>query len=232
MFPINLKLSGRKVVLLGAGRVGRRKLKKVLAAGARVLVVEPKPDEWLRRLAEAGEVELYGSFEPAQLKGAVLLLTASDDPLLNQRVACLARERGLWVNMADDPAASDFTLPALVEWGDFRLTVSSGGASPALSAAVAERLRQSFGPAYGALTALLSEIRPLVLASSLSGPQREEVLRRLAVSGELLKRLERRDEGQARALALALLAPLTPPPDFIHRRTLFTASADDGLVKG
>ena len=205
MFPIALKLAGRQVLLVGAGRVGRRKLEKIIKSGGRVRLVESTPDKYVRDLAESGQVELAAEFTTATLAGISLVFTASDDPQLNQAVANEARKLGIWVNMADDPAGSDFTLPALVERGDFCLTVSTGGASPALAAGVAEKLRALFGPEYKALTSLLAEIRPQVLVAGLSQKQREDVFRQLAESKEILAALSSGDEALARRLAANLM---------------------------
>lgn len=220
MFPMTLRLCGRLVLLVGAGRVGRRKLDKILRQGANVWVVEPEPDEYVRELAESGRIELTANFTPERLTGVSLAFTASKDSLLNQAVAKEARKRGIWINMADDPDSSDFILPALVERGDFCLAVSTGGASPALTAKVAGRLRTLFGPEYEAVTRLLAEIRPLILNSGLPAEQRETIFKRLAESDKILAALTRGDETYARRLAAELMAPLEPGDEFISDTTL------------
>ncbi len=219
MFPINLDLRGRLVVMVGAGRVGRRKLKKALQAGARVRLVEPNPDPEILILASAGAVELTAEFHPGLLAGASLVFAATDDRDLNRRVAGAAREAGRWVNVADSPEESDFNLPAVVERGDLQITVATGGLSPALAARTAARLREMFGPEYGRLARLLGCLRPRILASGLPGPEREEVFRLLADSEELLGHLARKDAEKARRLVRELLEArglgggLDLPPD-------------------
>ena len=86
-------------------------------------------------------------------------MAASDDRELNARVARLARERGVWVNVADDPQAGDVVLPAVARRGELQIAVSTGGASPALARRLRERLEREFGPEYGDLVALLGALR-------------------------------------------------------------------------
>lgn len=210
MFPISLRLAGRLVLVVGAGRVGGRKLKKLLSAGARIRLAEPEPAPEIIQLAAAGKIELTANFRPELLDGVSLVFTASSDRDLNRAVADAARHSGIWVNVADDPELSDFQLPAVVERDGFQLTVSTGGGSPALTARVAADLRKAYGPEYGRLAELLARLRPLVLNSGLPGPEREAIFKRLAASDELLEALARGDTQAARKLAGKLLAPLTP----------------------
>ncbi|MDR1920486.1 MAG: bifunctional precorrin-2 dehydrogenase/sirohydrochlorin ferrochelatase [Candidatus Adiutrix sp.] len=207
MFPVDLRLKGRRVLLVGAGRVGSRKMEKILSAGASLIVVEKFLDEKAESLWRSGRIMWRPNFSAELLEGVSLVLAASSDPALNRMVGEAARSRGLWLNVADDPASSDFFMPALIERGDFRLTVSTGGESPALTARVAARLRAEFGPEYGRLTRLLGRLRPLVLAAGLTAAEREHVFRRLAGSAALLAALAAEDEEEIQKQTKALLAP-------------------------
>ncbi len=98
-------------------------------------------------------------FRDDDLDGVTLSVAASDDRELNARVARLARERGVWVNVVDEPDEGDVVLPAVVRRGALRIAVSTGGASPALARRIRERLDAEFGPEWGALTELLGRLR-------------------------------------------------------------------------
>jgi precorrin-2 dehydrogenase/sirohydrochlorin ferrochelatase len=216
MFPINLDLRGQLTLLVGAGRVGRRKLTKLLDAGAWVRVVEPRPRPEIAALAEAGRFELAAEVSPEILRGVRLAFIATGDAAFNAELAGRLRAAGVWVNVADSPEASDFTLPAVVERGGFRLAVSTGSAGPALAARVAARLRGQFGPEYGRLTALLAALRPRVLASALGPAEREALFQRLAESEALLDHLAQGDAVAARELVDVLTAPLALGDIFDH----------------
>ena len=98
-------------------------------------------------------------FADDDLAGVTLAVAASDDRELNARVARLARERGVWVNVVDEPDEGDVVLPAVVRRGELRIAVSTGGASPALARRIRERLDAEFGPEWGELAALLGRLR-------------------------------------------------------------------------
>ena len=214
MFPVNLRLDGRKVLLVGAGKVGRRKLDKLIRAGARVLVVESNPDEGLRAMAAEGLIRLEASFEPGRLEGLSLAFAASSDHDLNKTVARTAAALGVWVNVADAPELSDFILPAVVEDGGFQLSISTGGASPALAASVAADLRERFGPLYGRLTRLSFILRPIIMSAGLAADEREIIFKRLINSAELKSRLADRDMDSALALVREMMHPIELKSDF------------------
>ena len=205
---LDLGLEGRLVLVVGAGRVGRRKLAKVLEAGAKVLVVEPRPGAEVLALARARAVELRPGFTEDLLEGVTLVFAASAEADLNLAVAQAARARGVWVNVADAPESSDFFLPATVTRGEFQVAVGTQGASPALAARTAARLRREFGPEYAALTRWLALLRPQILKSGLSPAERRVRFRLLAESDELRAHLAVGRLKEAADLSARLVAPV------------------------
>src|SRR5205823_1796780 len=114
------------------------------------------------------------------------------------RVVADARALGVWVNSASEPERGDFQVPATVRRGDLVVAVSTGGAAPALAAAVRQRLEGELDEELGAWVELLAELRPVVLAHVPEGEQRRQALERLADWG-WLERLRREGREQVRA---------------------------------
>ena len=158
-YPIELDLQGRKVVVVGLGRVGRRKAAGLVEAGARVMGIDPVAIESI-----PGVEVIPESYRAEHLAGASLAFGASTSEV-NRRVVADCRRLGVWVNSASDPVEGDFALPATWRDGPLTLTVSTSGASPALASALRDRAATSLGPNAAVLTALLAELRPEVLAS-------------------------------------------------------------------
>ncbi|MBN9518340.1 bifunctional precorrin-2 dehydrogenase/sirohydrochlorin ferrochelatase [bacterium] len=149
MFPVVLDLTGRTVVVVGHGTVGRRKAAAAAESGARVVVIDPAVNE---------------PYRPEHLAGAALVFACAT-PEVNARVVADCRARSIWVNSASDPAAGDFTLPAVHAAGSLVVAVSTGGAAPALARRVRDRLAAQLDPAFAAWVELLNEIRGQVLVS-------------------------------------------------------------------
>jgi len=129
-YPVMLDLGDVPVLVVGGGLVATRKAEGLVAAGARVTVVAPLVREEL--VAIAAEVRRR-AYQPSDIDGHRLVMTATDDPEVNARVADDATRAGVWVNSADDPANCTFILPAVARRGPLVVSVSSGGASPALA---------------------------------------------------------------------------------------------------
>jgi precorrin-2 dehydrogenase/sirohydrochlorin ferrochelatase len=158
--PVNLLVRGRRVVVVGAGRIAARKIGPLLELGAGVEVVGPKVGEEVRAWADAGRVVLHErAFEPDDLRDAWLAFTATDDAAVNAAVHDAAEAARVWVNSADDPANCSFTLMSVIRRADLVVTVGTGGRSPALAAHLRRRLEDELGPEYERLLDLLSEAR-------------------------------------------------------------------------
>src|SRR5205823_3614563 len=79
-------------------------------------------------------------FTPSDLDGALLAFAATDSRAVNAAVAEAARSRRVLVNIADDPAACDFTVPAQVRRRNVTVAISTGGRSPAFARHLREQL--------------------------------------------------------------------------------------------
>ncbi|HEX2784248.1 MAG TPA: bifunctional precorrin-2 dehydrogenase/sirohydrochlorin ferrochelatase [Ilumatobacteraceae bacterium] len=138
-YPIVLDLAGVPVLVVGGGKVARRKIGGLVAARADITVVAPTIDDAIRALPVRIVTRAY---EPTDLDGVWLVVTATDDPSTNAAVAADAQARLIWVNSADDPANCTFTLPAIARDGAVTVAISTGGASPALAAHLRAEIEQ------------------------------------------------------------------------------------------
>lgn len=169
-WPVNLVVEGRRVVVVGAGRVAARKIEPLLELGADVEVVAPRIDQAVRRLADDarernGRIVLTErAFVSSDLDGAWLAVTATDDPDVNASVAAAAEMARIWCNSADDPDNCSFTLMSVVRQADLVVAIGSGGRSPALASWLKRHVQEEMGPEYATLLDLLSEARETMRA--------------------------------------------------------------------
>jgi precorrin-2 dehydrogenase / sirohydrochlorin ferrochelatase len=167
--PVNLLVRGRRVVVVGAGRIAARKIAPLLELGAVVEVVAPEAGDEVRAWADAGLVVLHQrAFAQDDLRDAWLALTATDDPAVNAAVHAAAEAGRVWVNSADDPANCSFTLVSVIRRADLVVTIGTGGRSPALAAHLRRVLEDELGPEYETLLDLLSDAREELRASGRS----------------------------------------------------------------
>ena len=136
LFPVFLKLGGRRVLLVGAGPVAEAKLEGLLAAGAQVTVVAPE----IRAGIEAAGVQIERrGFRPNDLEGAWLVVAAAPTDV-NREVERAAAECSVFVNAVDDPAHATAYTGGVVRKGGVTVAVSTEGRAPALAGLVREAL--------------------------------------------------------------------------------------------
>jgi precorrin-2 dehydrogenase/sirohydrochlorin ferrochelatase len=181
LFPMFMKLEGRQVLVVGAGKVGEPKIGGLLDTGARIRVVAIEATAEVREWARAGKIELaLRGFVPEDLEGAFLAVVATSSRSLNERVYHEAQRRGVLCNVVDVPDLCDFYYPSVVRRGDLQIAVSTAGQSPSLAQKIRQQLEKQFGPAYAAWVAELGETRKLILASGLDRDRKLDLLHSLA----------------------------------------------------
>ncbi len=163
-FPVNLRLAGKAVLVVGAGLVAHRKIGQLLEAGANVTAVGPEVHPALEQLASeplpVGSLTLERRRYTSGEVGAYLLaVTCTDDPAVNSRVHKDGIASGVWVNSADDPENCEFTLASVVRQGDLQITISTEGRSPALAMWLRKKFEREFTAEWAELLDLLSDVR-------------------------------------------------------------------------
>jgi precorrin-2 dehydrogenase/sirohydrochlorin ferrochelatase len=158
-YLIELKLTDRHVVVIGGGSVAARKVAALIEARARVTVISPDFCDELQQLNCKHQTDAY---HPKFLEGAELVFACTDDAAINEAVAADARTHHIWCNIADDPAASDFYVPAVLRRGEFTVAVGTAGAAPLLAAYARDQLLSNFGPDFGILVEELGRARQIV----------------------------------------------------------------------
>lgn len=132
-YPLFLDIEGRRVVVVGAGKIGFRKARGLVEAGARVVVIAPEFDPRFENL----EVERVSrGYSEGDLTGAMLVFAATDNRDVNRRVGEAARALGIPVNVADAPVECAFVVPARAVVDGIHVAVSTGGTDPARAARV------------------------------------------------------------------------------------------------
>lgn len=179
-FPIFLNLQARRALILGGGPLAARKAALIAKGGAELTVVAESFSAAMRALArDEARVQLREArFTPHDLDGVALVLAAGDDQALNERVYALCSERGIPVNVADQPALCSYILPAIVDRSPVVVAVSTGGRSPVLARYVKLLLERALPQRLGQLAELLARWRRPVAEAIADGEQRRRFWQR------------------------------------------------------
>lgn len=181
LFPMFLKLEGKRCLVVGAGKVGEPKIGGLLGTGARIHVIALEASETVHAWASDGKITLeLRAFVPQDLEGIFLAVVATASSALNRSIYEAAQRRGVLCNVVDVPELCDFYYPAVVRRGDLQIAVSTGGQSPSLAQKIRQQLERQFGPGYGRWVAELGATRRRVLASNLDPQRKRGLLQSLA----------------------------------------------------
>lgn len=194
-YPIMLRLKGKKVVVVGGGKVAERKVKGLLGTGADIMVVSPELTAELTVQAAAGEIIWkQKSFSKDDLLHAFMIFAATNDEKINQLVREATNDQQL-VMVADDPEGSDFHVPAQVQRGRLSIAVSTGGASPILASNIREQLEQQYDEPYSQYLEFLFSKRQWILHEVKDASLKKKLLTAI-VSEEFLKSENREEDFQ------------------------------------
>ncbi len=200
-YPIFLDLSNKHCLVVGAGVVGIRKIKGLLAAGATSLLIldMAKPCVELAEIINNSKVAFERRpFEPQDADNVFLAVAATSDPKVNKMVAKACQVRSVLCNIADRPELSSFIVPASIKRGDLTVTISTAGQSPALARHLRRKLESHFGNEYELMTTIMGRLRPLLLGLGLKTKDNTAVFRAI-VESDLLDALASLDLDTAAA---------------------------------
>jgi siroheme synthase-like protein len=163
-YPIVLEGSRLTALVVGGGSVALRKVRALRASGAAVRVVARDVGADLTELgrSDSSVTIALGDYTRDALRGAQLVIAATDDAATNAAVARDARAVGILVNVVDAPDQGDFVTPAVHRAGDITISVVAGGV-PSAAARIRDELGRRFDDRYATAVSLLQTVRARLL---------------------------------------------------------------------
>jgi precorrin-2 dehydrogenase/sirohydrochlorin ferrochelatase len=136
---VDLNLYNKKVIVIGGGTEGTRKVRGLVGQNSKIIVLSPRLNRYLKDLESRGEiittvskvrdVNVLDNYE-----GVFLVIAATDDKELNRRLVKKGRSMGAFVYAVDDPAVSDFSYASIINIEDvMQIAVSTSGRSPIMA---------------------------------------------------------------------------------------------------
>lgn len=205
-YPMFVDLEGRRCLVVGGGPVATERTLRLADHGAVVRLVSPEVTPQLAGMVASGAVAEHRAraYRSEDIDGCLLAIAATDREDVNRTVWQDAEERDVVCNVVTDPALCTFIAPSLVRRGELAIAVSTGGASPVVSAHVRRRLDAMFGPEWADLVRLMGEVRRELRTRHPGADDRREAVERLM--GSDVPRLLAEGDGEgARALARRVL---------------------------
>jgi precorrin-2 dehydrogenase/sirohydrochlorin ferrochelatase len=159
-YPMYVDIEGLKCVVIGGGDVATRKVGSLKECDATVLVVSPQITPEIERLENDGCVEVkHREYAEGDIDGSTLVIVATDDAELNNRIYEEALEKNIPVNVVDAPENCTFIVPSMIRRGDLIISISTSGSCPALAKTIRKELQKQFGDEYAEFCNILRQFR-------------------------------------------------------------------------
>ena len=163
--PVCLKLIDAPVLLVGGGVIGTRKARLLLRAGASLTVVAPTITAELESLLDQnGGTWRDTEYRESHLHGKQLVVAATPDKRVNERVYLHACAQAIQVNVVDAPHLCTFIFPSIVDRDPLVVAITSSGRSPVLARILRRKIEALLPAAYGELARFAGLFRENVKA--------------------------------------------------------------------
>ncbi len=208
-YPIFTDVRDRLCVVIGGGTIAERKVTRLLRSGANVTVISPMLTRRLARHAQQGMIRhLARPFRPVDLRGAWLVIAATDDPGVNERAFVHATRRRIFTNVVDRKPLCSFIAPAILQRGLLTVAISTGGASPSLAKRIRRDMERMVGDGYVPMLRLLASLRGEAKRKLSTATARRRYFDRV-ISGRVFELVRAGKQLEARRAATRLLAQAT-----------------------
>jgi precorrin-2 dehydrogenase/sirohydrochlorin ferrochelatase len=183
-YPTFLNLKGKKVIVIGGGKVAERKAFALLKTGANVTIISPGITKRIEKEKLKGRIKhIPRQYRKGDTKKAFLIIAATDSQEINKKVS---EEALCLVNVVDSPSLCNFIVPSVIQRGHLTIAVSTSGISPALSKSIRKELEKLYGPEFADYLRLLERIREKAMKEIYDKKKRAKFLKSLA-SEEMIK---------------------------------------------
>ncbi|MEM7730073.1 MAG: siroheme synthase CysG [Pseudomonadota bacterium] len=154
--PIHIDLKNKTVLVFGGGPAAEAKLRTLLKTEANIVVMAADPSGEILRWAESGRLRIEAEHT---MQGATLIYAATEDADDNLDIATRARDLGIPVNAADQPAGCDFITPAIVDRSPVAVSIGTEGTSPGLARALKSDLEARLPSDLGDTSIVIKGLR-------------------------------------------------------------------------
>jgi uroporphyrin-III C-methyltransferase/precorrin-2 dehydrogenase/sirohydrochlorin ferrochelatase len=181
LFPLFLKLTGRRCLVVGGGAVAEAKMRGLVRCGAEVRVVAPEATPGIQEEARSGRIVWEPRpFLPSDLAEVFLVVAATNSAELHEEIFRRCQQAGILCNAVDEPERCDFYYPAVVHRGALQIAISTAGHSPFLAQRLRCELEEQFGPEYGPWIEEIGRQRRELFNSDISSESRRAILKELS----------------------------------------------------
>ena len=142
-FPMFIDISKKKIVVIGAGKIARRRIETLTKFASCITVVSPDLNDSVAALEQSGKIAVRRKkYEKSDIEGADIVLAATNDNAVNDAVWADCKALGITVNVCSDVNKDDFFFPGVAVKGGLVIGVTASGSDHSLARRASERVRE------------------------------------------------------------------------------------------
>lgn len=160
LLPLFIDIKNKTCLVVGGGKIATRKIKMLRKAEANITIIATHLCDELSELSNKHSLIWHErEFFDSDINNQSLIIAATNDSSLNERISNLAKQNNILVNVANDFKQGDVVLPSIIDRDPIQIAVTTGGASPVLARLLRRNLERCTPSAYGSLASLVEKYR-------------------------------------------------------------------------
>lgn len=177
VFPLCIDLTNKKCVIIGGGKIALAKIKVLIEFNPQITVISPECCDDIVSLYKKNKLSwIKKEYSVNDINEAYLVVSATSDKNINEKVFVDAQKNNILVNVVDDPEKCTFIFPSIVKRKDLIISISTSGKYPALSKYLRKKLEKEFSAEYGTILSELHEYRQKILKEVEDERDRKRIL--------------------------------------------------------
>ncbi|MDO4490985.1 MAG: bifunctional precorrin-2 dehydrogenase/sirohydrochlorin ferrochelatase [Lachnospiraceae bacterium] len=142
-FPVFIDISEKKIVVVGAGKIGSRRIRTLLDFNDHITVIAPEAQPEILELAQEGRINwIRQNYERELILDADMVLACTDDPELNSGIYSVCKCLGIQINVCSDKNKCDFYFPGVVHDENVVIGITASGADHHQAKEVREKIEK------------------------------------------------------------------------------------------
>lgn len=144
-FPMFVDLSQKKITIIGAGNIARRRVSTLVMFTQNLLVVAPEIDKDIELMSKQYKFMIsVKEYEIKDILESYIVIAATNNLSLNNIIYRDCKDLGILVNVCSDKTKCDFYFPAIVQKDDVTIGITSGGQNHKLVRETSNKIRNLF----------------------------------------------------------------------------------------
>lgn len=142
-FPLFVDLSQKKVVVVGAGTIAKRRIRSLVGFAQELIVVAPEVNQELKNLEKEGKITIRKKrYEREDIYDAAIVIAATNDHSINEDIYSTCKCLGIMVNVCNDKTKCDFYFPGIVQKENVVVGITASGTDHKKARAVTDQVKE------------------------------------------------------------------------------------------